>query len=158
MSSSSSSSAHHSPLLDISLSNFSPSRSIFGYSHPAPASRLRKSSLYLAWGHPTLCLPRRGLLSRTRLPQRYPVLRLNWSAHCHFSVLIRCAMSVTLVLWWITSFQIWSRRETSTFNLWISPAMSPYVTTGRTHWLKTFVFRLCGIDNEKTRRSFQNVA
>jgi hypothetical protein len=29
-----SSSAHYSPLLDIGLSNFSPSRSIFGYSHP----------------------------------------------------------------------------------------------------------------------------
>jgi hypothetical protein len=28
-----------SPLLDIGLSNFSPSRSIFGYTHPAPASR-----------------------------------------------------------------------------------------------------------------------
>jgi hypothetical protein len=38
-SSSSSSSAHHSPLLDIGLSKFSPSRSILGYSHPAPASR-----------------------------------------------------------------------------------------------------------------------
>jgi hypothetical protein len=37
--SSSSSSAHDSPLLDIGLSNFSPSRSILGYSHPAPASR-----------------------------------------------------------------------------------------------------------------------
>jgi hypothetical protein len=30
----SSSSAYHSPLLDIGLSNLSPSRSIFGYSHP----------------------------------------------------------------------------------------------------------------------------
>jgi hypothetical protein len=37
--SSSLSSAHHSPLLDIGLSNFSLSRSILGYSHPAPASR-----------------------------------------------------------------------------------------------------------------------
>jgi hypothetical protein len=36
-SSSSSSSAHYSPLLHIS--NYSPSRSIFSYSHPAPASR-----------------------------------------------------------------------------------------------------------------------
>jgi hypothetical protein len=33
------SSAHHSPLLDIDLSNCSPSRSIFGYSHSAPSSR-----------------------------------------------------------------------------------------------------------------------
>jgi hypothetical protein len=35
----SSSSAYYSPLLDIGLSNLSPPRSIFGYSHPAPASR-----------------------------------------------------------------------------------------------------------------------
>jgi hypothetical protein len=33
-----SSSAHHSPLLDIGHSNFSPFRSILGYSHPTPAS------------------------------------------------------------------------------------------------------------------------
>jgi hypothetical protein len=39
MSSSSTSSVYYSSLLDIGLSNFSPSRSIFGYSHPAPASR-----------------------------------------------------------------------------------------------------------------------
>jgi hypothetical protein len=36
---SSSSSAHRSTLLDIDLSTCSPSRSIFGYSHPAPVSR-----------------------------------------------------------------------------------------------------------------------
>jgi hypothetical protein len=35
-----SSSAHNSPFLVIGLSNFSPFRSIFGYSHPAPSSRL----------------------------------------------------------------------------------------------------------------------
>jgi hypothetical protein len=40
--------AHHSPLLDIGLSNCSPYRSIFGYSHPAPASLLRKSSFHMA--------------------------------------------------------------------------------------------------------------
>jgi hypothetical protein len=38
-SNSSSSSAHHSPLLDTGLSNRSPSRSIFNYPHPAPPSR-----------------------------------------------------------------------------------------------------------------------
>jgi hypothetical protein len=37
----------YSALLDIGLSNFSPSRLISGYSHPAPASP-RKSSLHLA--------------------------------------------------------------------------------------------------------------
>jgi hypothetical protein len=98
-SSSSSSSAYHSPLLDVGLSNASPSRSIFGYSHPQLLSAvLRISSLHLARGRPTLRLPRRGLHSRTRLPQQLSVLRLIWPAHCHFSMLIRCAMSVTLVL------------------------------------------------------------
>jgi hypothetical protein len=43
----SSSTVYHSPLLDIGLSNISPSRWIFGYSHPSPAV-LRKSSLHLA--------------------------------------------------------------------------------------------------------------
>ncbi|PZC81774.1 hypothetical protein B5X24_HaOG212218 [Helicoverpa armigera] len=40
MESSSSSSAYRSPLLDIGLSKCTPLRSIFGFSHPAPASRL----------------------------------------------------------------------------------------------------------------------
>jgi hypothetical protein len=83
------------------LSNCSASRSIFGYSYPAPASC--PASLHLAWG---LRLPRRCLHSRTRLPQRLSVLRLIWPAHCHFSMLIRCAMSVTLVLCRITWFRI----------------------------------------------------
>jgi hypothetical protein len=38
-----SSSAHHSPLLDIGLSNSSSSRSIFGYSHSGPAPGLKTS-------------------------------------------------------------------------------------------------------------------
>jgi hypothetical protein len=72
-------------MLDIGLSNFLPSRSIFGYSHPAPASRpaqivtppgLRASS------KPLIRLPRRGLHSRTRLPQWLSVLRL---IYFHFS-------------------------------------------------------------------------
>jgi hypothetical protein len=102
-----SSSDHYNPLLDIGLSNFSPSRSIFGYSNPALNSVLRKSSLHLAC--PTLRLPRRGLHSRTRLPQRLSVLQFIWSVHRHFSMLIRCAMSVTLVLYRITWLRIRSR-------------------------------------------------
>jgi hypothetical protein len=47
----------------------------------------------------------------------------------------------------------------ATLNLWTSRAVSVHVSdlyalTGWTHWLKTFVFRLCGIDDENTRRSF----
>jgi hypothetical protein len=63
-----------------------------------PPAVLRKSSLHLAWGGPTIHSPRRGLHSTTRLPQRLSVLRLIWPAHCHFSMLIRCDLSVTLDL------------------------------------------------------------
>jgi hypothetical protein len=101
---SSSSSVPYSPLLP---SNFSPSRSIFGYSHTAPASRLeqiitppRLRATY------TLTLR----LSRTYLPHRLSVQRLIWSAHWHFSVLKRCAISATLVFSRITSFRIRSRK------------------------------------------------
>jgi hypothetical protein len=68
-------------------------------------SCVNRHSTWHESGHLTLRLPRRGLHSRTRLPQRLSVLRLIWPAHCHFSTLIRCAMSVTLVLCRITWFQ-----------------------------------------------------
>jgi hypothetical protein len=150
--SSSSSSAHYSPVLGIGL-------------------LLRKLSLHLAWGRPTLRLTRRGFHSRTRLPQRLSVLRLMWPAHCHFSMLMRCALTVTLVLCQITWFRIRSLRETpgialsiarwatlSLTSLAVSVHVSaPYVMTGRTHWLKTLVLRLCAIDDENTRRSFPSV-
>jgi hypothetical protein len=71
---SSSLSAYYSPLLDIGLSNLSPSRSIFGYSHPAPASRPEQIVTPPGLRRPTLRLSRRGLHSRTRLPQRLSVL------------------------------------------------------------------------------------
>jgi hypothetical protein len=45
---------------------------------------------------------RDGLHSRTRLPQRLSVLQLIWPAHCHFSMLTLCAISVTLVFCRIT--------------------------------------------------------
>jgi hypothetical protein len=51
----SSSSAHYSPLLDMGLSNFSPSRSIFGYSHPAPARLLLRPTLIPLSGVGTTC-------------------------------------------------------------------------------------------------------
>jgi hypothetical protein len=119
---SSSSSAYYSPLLDIGLSNVSPSRSIFGYSHPSPASRPAQivTPPDLRASCPTLRLPRRSLHSITRIPQRLSVLRLIWPAHCHFSMLIRCAMSVTLVLCRITWFRIRSRRETPSIDLSIA--------------------------------------
>jgi hypothetical protein len=44
----------------------------------------------------------------------------GWYCHCHFSLLIRCAMSVTLVFCRITSFRIRSRRETSSIALSIA--------------------------------------
>jgi hypothetical protein len=78
-SSSSSSSAHHSLLLDIGLSNFSPSRSIFGYSYLALASRLprylQRGSRYFITAIP-LRHPQYGLvwieqLSRLYVPDKY---------------------------------------------------------------------------------------
>jgi hypothetical protein len=56
----SSSSAHNSPLLDIGLYNFSPSRSIFGYSHPAPASCANR--------HSTRLRPSYTTFTKTRFP------------------------------------------------------------------------------------------
>jgi hypothetical protein len=67
----------------------------------------------------------------------------------HFSMLIRCAMSVNLALCRISWFRIWSRRETpsialsiarwATLNLWTSLAVSvhvsaPYIMVERTDW------------------------
>jgi hypothetical protein len=49
----SSSSAHYSPLLDIGHCNLSPSRSILGYSHPAPASYSAQIVTPSAWGRQT---------------------------------------------------------------------------------------------------------
>jgi hypothetical protein len=54
------SSSAYSPLLDISLSNVSPSRSTFGYSHPTPASRPVQIVTPPGLERPTLRLPRRG--------------------------------------------------------------------------------------------------
>jgi hypothetical protein len=130
---SSSWSAHYSPPLDIDLSNFSPSRSILGYSHPAPASR------------PSQIVTPPGLrasyttFTETRSPLQYSftpaVLRLIWPAHYHFSMLIRCAMSVTLVLCRITWFRIGFHRETpssflsSLSDLWTCGPAVPWVST-----------------------------
>jgi hypothetical protein len=71
-----SSSAHYSPLLGIGLSNFSPTRSIFGYSHTAPASRPAQIITSHSLQRPTLRLPRRSLQFRTLLHQRLLILRL----------------------------------------------------------------------------------
>jgi hypothetical protein len=101
--------AHYSPLLDIGLSNCSPSRSIFGYSHSSCSSSYQPSC---PSRHSTLHLPKCGPHSRTRLPQRLSVIRLIWPAHCHFKVIIRCTMSLTLIFCRITSFGIQSRRVT----------------------------------------------
>jgi hypothetical protein len=81
---------------------------------------LCKSALHMDWECPTLSLRRPGLHSRTLLPQRLSVLRLIWSAHCHFSMPIRCAMSATLVLCRINCFRIRSRRETPSIALFIA--------------------------------------
>jgi hypothetical protein len=98
----------------------------------------RKLSLHQAWGRPTLRLPRFVSHSRTLLPQLLSVLRLIWLAHCHFSVLILCAMPVTLVLCQITSFRIRFRKKCivlsiprwTSLNLWTSSAESDSLGIG----------------------------
>jgi hypothetical protein len=101
------SSAHYSPLLDIGISNFSPSRSIFGYVHPAPASRppqiVTPSGLRASY---TTLTETRSPLQKS-LPKRLSVLQLIWPAHYHFSMLIWCAKSVNLKTFLL-------------FNLWLS--------------------------------------
>ena len=131
------------------------------------------SSVHLVGGLPTLRFPIRGRHSRTFLPHRLSVLRAMWPAHCHFSLQTLKAMSVTLVLRRISSFRILSRKETPSIALsiarWVTLSFSkrpavkdhvsdPYVITGNTHWLKTFVFRHCGSLDEKIPRNFPNAA
>jgi hypothetical protein len=67
--SSSSSSAQYSPLLDIDFSKFSPSRSTFGYSHPAPTSR--PAQIVTPPGLRSSLPLTRHFNSRTRLPSGF---------------------------------------------------------------------------------------
>jgi hypothetical protein len=91
--SSSSSSTHYSPRLAIGLSNCSPSRSIFSYLHLVPASR---SAQIITAPEGVLHYVYLDAVSISELV--YPSgLRLLWPTHCHFSMLVLCAMSVTLV-------------------------------------------------------------
>ena len=71
-----------------------------------------RSSVHLAGSRPTLRFPIRGLHSCIFLPHRPSTLRATWPFHCYFSLLIRCVMSTTFVLLWISSFLIRSRKET----------------------------------------------
>ena len=82
------------------------------YSSSAHPAILRLSSDHRVGGRLTLRLPRRGLRSKTRLLQQPSVLRQIWPAHCHFSLLILRAMSITLVLSQIISFLILFARVT----------------------------------------------
>jgi hypothetical protein len=76
-----------------------------------PPSVLYKSSLHLAIGRPTLLLP---------YAVSTPELVYPNDSEVAFSMLIRCAMSVTLVLYRVTWFQIPSRRETPSIVLSIA--------------------------------------
>ena len=73
--------------------------------HPTPLN-----SFFSSW-HPAAAgaggLPRRSLHSRTR-SQKSLVLWQMLPAHCHFSLLILWAMSITLVLFRICSIRIQS--------------------------------------------------
>jgi hypothetical protein len=100
---------------------------------------MHKSSLDdLAWGRPTQLLPRRGLHSRTRLPQQLAVLRLTWA--------IRCGMTVNLDHY-LDRFRIRSCRAPpsialslalwATLNLWTSRGMSVHVSNNNCKQLHT---------------------
>jgi hypothetical protein len=155
----SSSSAYYSLLLDIGFSNLSASSSIIGYSHPAPASRpaqivtppgLRASYTTFTW-------------TRSPVQNSFTPAVIGSTADMAIQLPLQHAYTVCYVGDFRSlpdhRFRIRSRRETpsialstarwATLNLWTSRAVSVHfsapVMTGRTHWLKTFVFRLCGI-------------
>jgi hypothetical protein len=111
-----STSAYYSPLLDIGL--FKLFAILLDLRLLASSSRQTSfANRHSTWPEGVLRYvfkTRSPLHSRTRLPQRLCVLR---PAHCHFSMLIRCPMSVTLVFCRITWFGIRSRRKTPSIAL-----------------------------------------
>ncbi|CAH2232753.1 jg15500 [Pararge aegeria aegeria] len=150
--------AYKRPLLNIGLSKSAPPHTVLRLSLPATFLR---SSVQRAGGRPTLRLLIR--YSRTRLPQRPSVL--SYDRHDPPTATSCLNVGVTLVLLGISSLPILSRRETPniarsiarcvTLNLWIRSTVSvlvsaPYVITGRTNSLKTFVSRHWGIGESKT--------
>jgi hypothetical protein len=101
-----SSPVHYSSLLDIDLSNFSPSRSIFGYLHPAPASRSAPPpGLRASYTTFTETL--------SPLQNSFTLAVVGCTADTTSPLLLQRAMSVTLVFCRIASLWIRSRRETS---------------------------------------------
>ncbi|CAH2237068.1 jg17244 [Pararge aegeria aegeria] len=123
-----------------------------------PLPTFLRSSVQRAGGRPTLRLPAIGPTTDMNRPLQlqlaYPLM-----------------MSVTLALLRISSMRILSRRETPniarsivtplTLNLWIRSIFSvhvsaPYVITGRTHLLKTFVLRHWVSANRRLDAVYQN--
>jgi hypothetical protein len=89
---SSSLSGHDSLLLDVDLFNCSPSRSIFGYLHPAPVSRPAQIVIPpgLRASYTTFTETRSPL--QNSFTSTVVGFTADLASHCHFSVLIRCAM------------------------------------------------------------------
>jgi hypothetical protein len=120
--SSSLSSAHYSPLLNIGLSNLSPSRSILGYSHPAPVSR--PAPIVTPPGLMASCT----MFTEMRSPlQNSFTPAVVGSTADMATPLPRCAMSVTLC-----SDSIPQRNPEhfhsccATLNLWTSRAVTAF--------------------------------
>ena len=81
---------------------------------------LTRSAIHPAGGRLTLRFPIRGLHSSIVFPHRPFDIRAIWPAHCHFSLLIRWAMSTTFILLRISSFTIRSRTETPSIGLFVA--------------------------------------
>ena len=117
------------------------------------------SSLHLVFGRPVFLLPVRGLHTVVSFVQRLSVSRTTCPAHCHFSLAIFAAISITPVLAVIHELLFLSLSVTPIIDLSIDRCVllsfviavsvklhvsDPYVKTGRTHSLNTLVFKFCG--------------
>lgn len=94
--------------------------------------------------NPTIRLPRRSLHSGILLPSRLSI-QLMWPTSCHFILLILLDMSMTIFLSRITSFQVYSLRNTRIKTLSIAriPFLYPLYVK-RISWTITYrLFYLC---------------
>ena len=121
-------SARCCPLLNIGLTNWFSAWPIRSHLHSTTPRNLDEvvgpsgwwPSVHLAGGRRMLRFLIRGLHSSIFLPHQPSTLRAMSPAHCHFSLLIRWAMSTTFVLLRIFSSLIRSRRETPSIALSIA--------------------------------------
>ena len=113
-------SAERRPLLDIGLPQVSQQEPVPCFSHPAVSRAF----------HQVIGPPCRGPShSRNLRLHRSSILRAMGPTHCHLSLAILRAMSVTLVSLQISSFLIRSRQESSSIAL----SIALWMTTQKAH-------------------------